>query len=59
VAIELINPDESEAIAKDRAARQAWLEQRGYRVVAMRVADVERDVAAELDRLETGLSEPH
>ena len=33
IAIELINPDETEVIARDRAARQAWLEARGYRVV--------------------------
>ena len=45
VAIELVNPDETEVIVKDRAARQAWLEQRGYRVVSMPVADVEGDVA--------------
>jgi len=32
-----------------------WLEQRGYRVVAMHVAAVEGDVAAELDRLESSL----
>src|SRR6202795_4136681 len=50
-AIELINPDESETIAKDRAARQAWFEARGYRVVTMRVGDVEGDLAKELDRL--------
>src|ERR1700704_1551472 len=37
LAIELINPDESEAIKKDRSARQLWLEQRGYRVVTMHV----------------------
>src|ERR1700675_965659 len=49
LAIELINPDESEAIKKDRSARQVWLEQRGYRVVTMHVAAVEGDVAAELD----------
>src|SRR5882672_646486 len=55
LAIELINPDESEAIKKDRSARQVWLEQRGYRVVAMHVAAVEGDVAAELDRLESSL----
>ena len=35
VAIELINPDETDVIASDRAARQAWLEARGYRVVNM------------------------
>jgi tRNA/rRNA methyltransferase len=55
LAIELINPDESEAIQKDRSARQVWLEQRGYRVVTMHVAAVEGDVAAELDRLEFSL----
>ena len=56
-AIELINPDETEVIAKDRAGRQTWLEARGYRVVSMASASVESDVAAELDRLETGLLE--
>jgi tRNA/rRNA methyltransferase len=55
IAIELINPDETETIAKDRAARRAWLEARGYRVVTMRVADVEGDLAKELNRLESGL----
>src|SRR4030088_114871 len=57
VAIELINPDESEVIAKDRAGRQAWLEARGYRVVTMASADVEADIAGQLDRLESGLLE--
>src|SRR3977135_2617927 len=57
VAIELINPDESEVIAKDRAGRQAWLEQRGYRVINMDVAVVEGDLAKELDRLEAGFVE--
>src|SRR5580698_4101983 len=55
VAIELVNPDETEVIAKDRASRQTWLEQRGYRVVRMEVADVERDLARELERLESSL----
>src|SRR3981189_3048091 len=57
LAIELINPDESEVIAKDRAGRQAWLEARGYRVINMPVADVEGDLAKELDRLEAGFVE--
>src|SRR4051794_40495203 len=59
VAIELINPDESEAIAKDRAARRAWLEARRYGVVNMQVADVESDLAGQLDGLEAGLLERH
>jgi tRNA/rRNA methyltransferase len=59
VAIELINPDESEAIAKDRAARRAWLEARRYGVVNMQVTDVESDLAGQLDGLEAGLLERH
>jgi tRNA/rRNA methyltransferase len=36
---------------KDRGARRAWLEARDYRVFDIAAADVERDLAAELDRL--------
>jgi tRNA/rRNA methyltransferase len=57
IAIELINPAETDVIASDRAVRQAWLEARGYRVVNMQVANVENDLAAQLDRLESGLLE--
>jgi tRNA/rRNA methyltransferase len=56
IAIELVNPDESETIIADRAARKAWLEQRDYRVVCIRTADVESDLAAELDRLQESLA---
>jgi tRNA/rRNA methyltransferase len=57
VAIELVNRDETGTIAKDRAARRTWLEARGYRVVDMRVGDVEGDLSKELDRLESTLHE--
>jgi tRNA/rRNA methyltransferase len=57
IAIELISRDETETIAKDRAARQTWLEARGYRVVDMHVGEVEGDLAKELDRLESTLHE--
>src|SRR4030081_77978 len=57
LAIELINADETETIARDRAARQAWLQARDYRVIHMPVADVEGDLAKELDRLESSLIE--
>jgi tRNA/rRNA methyltransferase len=57
VAIELVNPGESEAVATDRASRRTWLESRGYRVINMHVADVERDLAGELARLESSLLE--
>src|SRR3984957_482012 len=52
IAIELTNASESEAIVKDRAERQAWLEARDYRVLHMAVADVERDLEAKLERLQ-------
>ncbi|MBN9583421.1 MAG: TrmJ/YjtD family RNA methyltransferase [Afipia sp.] len=51
VAIEIVNADEGEAIVRERAARREWLEARGYRVVPMRAANIERDLAPELERL--------
>jgi tRNA/rRNA methyltransferase len=57
LAIELENPGETEAIVSDRATRQAWLEARDYKVIHMRVADVERDLEVELARLEASLRE--
>jgi tRNA/rRNA methyltransferase len=57
LAIELINADESEAIVQDRVARRAWLEARGYGVFDMSVAEIERNLAAELDRLEAHIAE--
>jgi tRNA/rRNA methyltransferase len=56
LAIELINADETEVIAKDRAARQAWLEARDYRVIAIRADEVTSDLAMVLGRLETALA---
>src|SRR5579863_5941178 len=52
IAVELTNADESAAIMTDRAERQTWLEARGYQVLNIAAADVERDLAAELDRLQ-------
>ena len=57
LAIELVNPDESETIVADRAARKAWLEQRDYRVISIRTADVEADLATQLDRLQESLTD--
>ncbi|MBR0874459.1 TrmJ/YjtD family RNA methyltransferase [Bradyrhizobium tropiciagri] len=57
VAIELINPGESEPIAADRAKRREWLEARDYRVVDVPAADVERDLDGELARLEAELKQ--
>src|SRR5438132_2031000 len=52
LAIELVNANETETIAADRAARRAWLESRGYAVIDIRAGDVEADLAGELARLE-------
>jgi tRNA/rRNA methyltransferase len=49
--VELVNAEESEVIAQDRAARRGWLEARGYHVCLLNAADVERDVVGQLDRL--------
>jgi tRNA/rRNA methyltransferase len=57
IAIELVNASETDAIARERAVRHAWLDNRGYRVFEMNVADVERDLENELMRLETMLAE--
>jgi tRNA/rRNA methyltransferase len=57
LAIELINPDETELIAKDRSVRREWLEARGYKVVDMKAAAIEADLATELDRLQSGVLE--
>ena len=57
LAIELVNPDETDVIAKDRATRQEWLQQRGYRVVDMKAVAIEADLATELDRLQSGVLE--
>jgi len=56
LAIELVNPDETEVIRTDRAARQQWLEARDYRVVSVAAADITADLAAVLARLETVLA---
>src|SRR5215469_3913502 len=57
IAIELVNAGESEAIVADRASRRAWLESRDYRVIEMKVGDVEADLDKELARLEGMLAE--
>src|SRR5215510_12017457 len=57
IAIELVNPGESDTILADRAARRAWLQARDYRVIEMRAVDVERDLAAELERLQAMVQE--
>jgi tRNA/rRNA methyltransferase len=52
IAVELTNPEETEVIMKDRAERRRWLEERDYRVLDIAAADVERNLEAELERLQ-------
>jgi tRNA/rRNA methyltransferase len=49
--IEMLPHDESAQAAKARAERTVWLEQRGYRVIAVPVAQIEDDLAGVLDRI--------
>jgi tRNA/rRNA methyltransferase len=51
LVIEFVPADEKEQAAVARAARRAWLAERGYRVVDVAMADVEADVARVLDTL--------
>ncbi len=56
IAVELVNPGETDVIVSERAARQAWLEARGYKVISMTVVDVERDLETELAKVEASLA---
>jgi tRNA/rRNA methyltransferase len=54
VAIEIVNPGESDVVRKDRAVRSNWLAERGYCVVELSTDQIERDLAAALDLIENG-----
>jgi tRNA/rRNA methyltransferase len=58
VAIELIATGENETadVVKDRSERRTWLEQRDYRVVDVREADVVSDLDGVLAGIETSLA---
>jgi tRNA/rRNA methyltransferase len=49
--IDLVPEDESEPAQAARAEKRSWLSQRDYRIIEVRGAEVEVDVAAVLDRL--------
>jgi tRNA/rRNA methyltransferase len=57
IAIELVNPNESDTIARDRAVRSEWLAQRGYRVVEIEAVKVEADLAGVLEGLAERMGE--
>ena len=47
----MVPAEEGAAAAAARSERIAWLELRGYRAVAVGVAEIEADLAEALDRL--------
>jgi tRNA/rRNA methyltransferase len=51
VVIDLVPAHESEAAAKARADKRAWLIERGYRVLAVEASEIEADLSQVLDRL--------
>jgi tRNA/rRNA methyltransferase len=54
--IELVPSGEPEAAAALRADQRAWLQQRDYRVLEVKAADVARNMAAVLDQLAGAVS---
>jgi tRNA/rRNA methyltransferase len=48
--IDVLPDSESEAAAKARAQKRAWLEQRGYRIVSVKAGEIAHDSSAVLDR---------
>ncbi|HWF95012.1 MAG TPA: TrmJ/YjtD family RNA methyltransferase [Xanthobacteraceae bacterium] len=51
IVVEMVPDEESAAAAAARAQRTAWLEERGYRILALEVGLIERDVSGALDWL--------
>jgi tRNA/rRNA methyltransferase len=58
IVIDLIPEGESEVVTKTRTDRRAWLVERGYRVIDVHAADVEKDVAKLLNDLDKAVGAP-
>jgi len=56
LVIDVVLDKESAEQATVRAEKQTWLQERGYRVVAIKQGDLERDLPAVLDSLSAALS---
>ena len=55
VILDLVPEEESEPAARARAEKCAWLTERGYRVIAVRAADVEAGLADVLDAIDAAI----
>jgi tRNA/rRNA methyltransferase len=51
LVVDVVPPEESASAAQERAERRAWLTERGYRIFALPMAQIEHDLASTLDRL--------
>ena len=58
VVVELVPAKESGDAANARAARHAWLVERGYRIVVVAIPDVEADIGKVLDSLAAAIARP-
>jgi len=58
VVLDIVPQDESEAAAKARTDRHAWLAERDYRVVQIRQRELEQDVAGVLNSLDAAIAGP-
>ena len=56
--IDMVPAEESAEAARNRADKRAYLEAREYRVVEVKVDEVERDLAAALNRLSDAITGP-
>src|ERR1700704_6040942 len=56
--IDIVPGEESEIGTQARATKYAWLAERGYRVLPVRVGEIEADVGKVLDELEAALGSP-
>ena len=57
MVIDLVPADETADAATARAARNSWLTERDYRVIDVKAADVEQDVAAVLDNIHHAIAD--
>jgi tRNA/rRNA methyltransferase len=57
LVIDLVPADESEAAAKSRAEKRAWLKAHDYTVLGIFDGDVESDMAAALARIENAIGQ--
>jgi tRNA/rRNA methyltransferase len=54
--LDIVPSEESEASAQARADKQAWLKGREYRLIELKMAEIDEDVKAVVDRLDATLN---